>query len=104
MLDGLTRRVEGLEARVAYLPQVRQLVEGLVKDRGSMRQYDADRDLKLRAVFRILRKLENPERTGFASLADDGACGIPLSEARDLLKLAPLRLVASKSAGDQVGV
>ena len=85
MLDGLSRRIEGLEAQVAHLPQVRQLVEGLVKGRDSMRRYDADTEVKLRAVCRILRELENPERTGFASLADDGACGIPLSEARDVL-------------------
>lgn len=102
MLDGLSRRVEGLEAQVAYLPQVRQLVDGLVKDRDSMRQYGADTEVKLRAVCRILRNLENPERTGFGVLADDAGCGISLSEARNVLDLAPLRAVASKSAKGQV--
>ena len=86
MLYDLIIRVEGLEAQVAYLPQVRRLVEGLVKDRGSMRRYDADTEITLRAVCRILFKLENPERTGFGKLADDAACGITLEEARDLLK------------------
>ena len=90
MLDGLSRRVEGLEAKVAYLPQVRQLVEGLVADRGSMRQHGADTVVKLRAVCRILRELESPGRTGFGKLADDAGCGITLSEARDLLERAPL--------------
>ena len=90
MLDGLSRRIEGLEAQVAHLPQVQQLVEGLFKDRGSVRQYDAEAEKRLRAVCRILRKLENPERTGFASIADDSACGISLEEARGRLELASM--------------
>ena len=97
-LDDPTRRVEGLEAQAAHLPEVRQWVEDLGSAVGSMRQYDADTEIRLRAVCRILLRLDNPERTGFASLADDIACGISLEEARKILERAPLRLLASKPA------
>ena len=103
VLDGLSRRIEGLEAKVAVLPEVRQIVEGLLKDRDSMRQHGADTEVKLRAVCRILRELENPGRTGFGELADDAGCGISLSEARNVLERAPsppkFRQVARASAG-----
>ena len=91
ILDELIRRVDALEAQVAYLPQVRQLVEGLVEERGSMRRYDADKEIRLRVVYRILRKLENPERTDFATLAHDGACECTLEEARKIVERSPLR-------------